>query len=274
PINVQGKESAAQIINALIEADAKKLDVILLVRGGGSIEDLWSFNDERLARTIYALNTPLISGIGHEVDFTIADFVADLRAPTPTGAAERATPNRQEVSALLQTDRIRLINYVSGAIKESRDRLQKDSERSVFTNTQRLYSERQLKLDALFLQLKRSLNEQSQTLSQRLQDDRHTLLLQAQSEIDKEQIKIERCSNRLKTHIQLCISDSRNQLNHDISVLDAYSPLKVMKRGYSAVTLENKTINSAGDLKEGDRVHIRFSQGSADAAVIKVRKGE
>ncbi|MBQ1468483.1 MAG: exodeoxyribonuclease VII large subunit, partial [Solobacterium sp.] len=123
PVLVQGTGSAEQITDALKYMDTLGYDVILLVRGGGSIEDLWSFNSEMLARTIYDLNTPIITGVGHEVDFTIADFVADLRAPTPTGAAERCSPDIREVKDFVQTMKDRLNRETTALLNTSSQRL-------------------------------------------------------------------------------------------------------------------------------------------------------
>jgi exodeoxyribonuclease VII large subunit len=139
---VQGDEAAGQIASALLSADAMDYDVILLVRGGGSIEDLWAFNDEALAHVIYQLKTPIITGVGHETDFTIADFVSDLRAPTPTGAAERCSPDILEVQAALLKYRQRLIVDERQALKLAAQRYQKAAQHPLFTSPQRLYSAR------------------------------------------------------------------------------------------------------------------------------------
>ena len=131
---VQGNESAGQIINALKQADNNHHDVILLVRGGGSIEDLWSFNDETLARTIFNLKTPIITGIGHEINYTISDYVADLRAPTPTGAAERCAPDQKDVLNMLNVYQTRLNTAITTKKDHASRELNKYSSSFVFSS--------------------------------------------------------------------------------------------------------------------------------------------
>ena len=125
PSLVQGKEAADDIVKNIELSKKYDLDVLIIGRGGGSIEDLWCFNEEKVARAIYALDTPVISAVGHEIDFTISDFVADLRAPTPTGAAEMCTPSKEDVQMFINQLNIRLINKIGVILKDKNKKLKK-----------------------------------------------------------------------------------------------------------------------------------------------------
>ncbi|MDD6367545.1 exodeoxyribonuclease VII large subunit [Anaerolactibacter massiliensis] len=274
PVLVQGTESAAQIIDALKKADTMGFDVILLVRGGGSIEDLWSFNDERLARTIYQLNTPIITGVGHEVDFTIADFVSDLRAPTPTGAAERCSPDIREVEASLSSLRSRLIVDMNHRMNKEQKALDSLSESPVFRNPMRLYTEPQLRLNTLSLEFRRLLNTVSYRLNQSLEDSRHALVLAAGQRISDAQLKLQETSQNLNHAAKADAVVQRERLNRDASLLDAYSPLKVLSRGYSITMKDQKAVRSAEELAPGDEVSVLLGTGSFRGTVEAVSEKE
>ncbi len=269
PVLVQGKESAAQIIAALQKADQMQFDVILLVRGGGSIEDLWSFNDEALARRIYSLATPIITGVGHETDFTIADFVSDLRAPTPTGAAERCSPDITEV-------RNRLIRY-DGALRMNmldtlgyeRERLQKLAENRYLSDPYRLVSDRALRLHALSFRLNGKISLQKAGLQRKLAEHRSFLGQYAGKTIDtyRRQIDLQRAS--LIKDVADIFRNSHTALGKNAALLDAFSPLKVLGRGYSIAMKDGKVIRSAAGLQEGDRISLRLAEGKADALITK-----
>ena len=153
PTLVQGQEASKSIVNALTQADSMGFDVIICGRGGGSIEDLWPFNEEIVARAIYATKTPIVSAVGHETDYTIADFVADVRAPTPTAAAELVTPNRinliKEVSGLMFNINSRFTNL----IKISRTRINEIGLKTIFTKPELMYVNKRLNLDNLHTKL-------------------------------------------------------------------------------------------------------------------------
>lgn len=274
PVLVQGKESASQIIKALNDADGMGFDVILLVRGGGSIEDLWSFNDEQLARTIYALKTPIITGVGHEVDFTIVDFVSDLRAPTPTGAAERATPDIQEVQSRLINSRIRLNNAMKKIMTDAGHRLQTDADRAIFRNPEKLYSEQQLHLNALSIQLEHVLQTRTRQLHQKLDQTKNQLLNDAGVLTKTQQMRLSQNQLKLINETRNCLNASEAQLGKDAGMLDAYSPLKVLQRGYSVVMKNGRAVKSTEQLQEQDSVHVLLGNGSFEGSVTKVNQGE
>jgi len=274
PVLVQGNESAAQIRAALLEADSVGYDVILLVRGGGSIEDLWSFNDEKLARIIYALHTPIITGIGHEVDFTIADFAADLRAPTPTGAAERATPDLKEVAAVLSSERRQLENLMKTRLSACRQTLDHAAQQPVFRNPQRLFSEREMHVNALAMELQQMMSVRGRQLSEQLERMKGSLLVAAKDASAAAEQRLSGDRAALQSAEKQALTARRYQLEQRAGLLDAYSPLKVLQRGYSITMSEGAVIREAGQLHPGDQVTVRLGSGSFDGTVDHTKTGE
>lgn len=268
---VQGEEAPEEIIQALKEADLCKLDVILLVRGGGSIEDLWAFNSEALAYQIFKMQTPLISGVGHEVDVTIADYVADLRAPTPTGAAEMAVPDMEDVLNYLYKDKQRLYQAMSSKLNKTKMSLNTLKEKRIFNQPEQLFEKNWMKLNYLEMQLKNTnyrLSEKKQLFKQLksqfstgIQKRCHDLNL---SLIEKQTILNKLMNNRLTL--------SRSQLIEKAALLDAYSPLKSLVRGYSLVYKENQLLTSVSKVEKEDKVKIQVSDGIFYATVLEKEK--
>ncbi len=227
PSLVQGAGSAEQIVAALKRAwTIPGVDVIIIGRGGGSIEDLWAFNDETLARTIVASPFPVISAVGHEIDFTISDFVADLRAPTPSAAAELVAKSSDELmQKVLQLRRLLVIS----------------KKRSLEGFKQKLALLRNALVDP---------QKKLQELTQRNDE----LLL------------------RLDLARKNVFERKRQRLEHKMSLLDSLSPLRVVDRGYALDTKGEAVIKSAKDVKKGDQLNIRLSQGSLQVAVETVKK--
>lgn len=294
PVLVQGDEAAGQIASALLSADAMDYDVILLVRGGGSIEDLWAFNDEALAHVIYQLKTPIITGVGHETDFTIADFVSDLRAPTPTGAAERCSPDILEVQAALLKYRQRLIVDERQALKLAAQRYQKAAQHPLFTSPQRLYSEQRMKLEYLSekldhysrctadarkryenlaRQFDRILSSVVKTQQNRVAQSRNRLVYAESSRLAKERTRVEQQRLMLTQTVATAAAQQKMRIANDSNLLDAYSPLKVLGRGYSIVEKDGQTVTDARTLQPNDRISIRMNQGSVSAEVLKAEGG-
>ena len=157
PALVQGENAKEDIVRQIKRADDFELDTLIVGRGGGSIEDLWAFNEEIVARAIYDCKTPVISAVGHEIDFTISDFVADLRAPTPTGAAEMAVPQLNDVISYLKSIDIRLYQTIKNQIKRNRTKLDNFQNRNLFKNPTAIYQTKEMIFDNLFERLKYSL---------------------------------------------------------------------------------------------------------------------
>ncbi len=269
---VQGKDSAEQVIQALLKADVSQCDVILLVRGGGSIEDLWSFNDEKLAHVIYDLNTPIITGIGHEINFTISDYVADLRAPTPTGAAERCAPDQNDVLKHLNIMHERIVGAINRKEQALKDELDTYKNSYVFTSPERLYSEKEIYLEHLNTELIQSLkliqNELNHTLSH------HSIRMNQliQNNILSLKNTLTYDEEHLKSAIDFILKNKKNEFVQQANLLDAYSPLKSLTRGYSILEKEGNSVKSANNIYVGDSLTIILQDGKVMATATNIIK--
>ena len=226
PVPVQGQGAAEKIAKAIETMNEQKLaDVIILARGGGSLEDLWPFNEEIVARAIYNSELPIISAVGHETDFTIADFVSDLRAPTPSAAAELAVPNINELEIKLKTYQNRFKNALIKKLEFMRLRYEKCMTRSVFRNPMQKINENYMLLD--------------------------------------KQVK------KMENSILLIIKENKTYMVEWITKLDALSPLKTLTRGYAIISMQDdkKIIKSVKDLKEGDKVSLKLTDGEKQAKI-------
>ena len=269
---VQGNESAGQIINALSRADNNHHDVILLVRGGGSIEDLWSFNDETLARTIFNLKTPIITGIGHEINYTISDYVADLRAPTPTGAAERCAPDQKDVLNMLNVYQTRLNTAITTKKDHARRELNKYSSSFVFSSPQRLYSEKEMQLVNLSNALYHSVQTYELNLEQSLSRYAHLLTSTIKDNLSQLNLDINEYKNKLNNSVKFIKYKKENYLRQNASLLDAYSPLKSLARGYAIVEKDGEAIKSTDNLHTDDTLSIRMYDGKIITKVAEIIK--
>lgn len=247
PTVVQGEAAAPKIVAAIQLAQRMKdIDVMIVGRGGGSIEDMWCFNDEAVARAIAACRVPVISAVGHEIDFTIADFVADLRAPTPSAAAELVCRNAAEIVeriALLERNLLRNLRHRFVMLKQ---RLQHTGQRLV--DPKRRLQDLALRCDEL--------------------EQRLTLALERQ--LERKRNKVHLVENRLPAPMQHLLQKKQARLGEMAAKLDAISPLKVLDRGYSIVNKDSEVIRSSESLKVGDRLQIRFAQGQANVEVKKL----
>ncbi|NOR68945.1 MAG: exodeoxyribonuclease VII large subunit [Methylomarinum sp.] len=265
PTAVQGDSAKLEICKALKTANQKKqVDVILLARGGGSIEDLWSFNEEAVARAIANSSIPIISGIGHEVDFTIADFVADLRAPTPSAAAENCVPNQQSWLSRFQTIEQQLNRLIQGKLSQ-----QQQSINWLLKRLQQQHPGQQLQrhaqtLDNLELRLIRAI--QSKIKHQKNQLENKNNVLHQHSPANKiihYQQQQQYLSNRLKLAINRKLESSQREYQTLAQTLNAVSPLATLERGYAIVS-DPKTsavISSSQQLAIGDTVKTRLAHG-------------
>ncbi len=272
PVLVQGKESAAQIASALTACDKNDHDVILLVRGGGSIEDLWSFNDEQLARVISRLETPLITGVGHETDFTIADFVADLRAPTPTGAAERCSPDIREVRKHIADLKNALVSETDDRLEKESQRLERIRNRKYFRSPERLAADRIMRLHTISLRLNRQIDVQKLELKRKLEHFEKQLKDSAGNSIHTYQRDIEAYEASLMLQTDRIMKRSAERLGRNAALLDAYSPLKVLMRGYSIAFHDGTAVKEISQVKEGDTLSVRVSDGRIETRVEKTMK--
>jgi len=272
PCLVQGNLAAAQIIKQIkIANQRKEVDLLLLVRGGGSLEDLWCFNDENLARAMFNSSLPIVTGIGHEVDFTIADFVADLRAPTPSAAAEKTTPDQREllqrVEALLQWQ----IQFIENKLQTNSQKL--DWLMRQLQSPEPVISSRQQYLELLKYKMKSVVESKRSSASERL----HLVRLKL-SKIDPTVIIQLAKQRRVQLEQQLIqVMDKRianNQsLFRELSIkLDSLSPLAVIGRGYSITNdASGKLITNVNKVKIGDSIINRVKTGSIESQVIKIQ---
>jgi exodeoxyribonuclease VII large subunit len=249
PTLVQGATAAPQIIAALKMAyKLKNLDAIILGRGGGSMEDLWCFNDEQLARTIANSPVPIVSGVGHEIDFTISDFVADYRAPTPSAAAEVVCSNVVELI-------------------DSIDR----SEKSLIRAIEYIFSERRQKIDNLKRHLidpKKSLREFKFRCAE-LEGRLVQALRRRPQQWRKQLIELDR-RNRFVTGNFL--KQQKNRVVNLGALMDSLSPLKVVERGYSIVKIGGRVVKDTNQIKQGDILRVQFAKGHAEAQVTDLNK--
>ena len=246
PSLVQGAEAAEDIVKNIELSKKYDLDVLIVGRGGGSIEDLWCFNEEIVARAIYNLDTPVISAVGHEIDFTISDFVADLRAPTPTGAAEMAVPDIRDITKLLSQIEIRLLNSTANIVNINKEVLNKLQNAYVLKNPLAIYEIKGQKFDNLFDRLVSSFN----------------------NKITNTKNKIELIDNRLINSINVEMTTNKHDFNKLLSKLEVLNPLLTIKRGYSIVRKNDKVISSTKDLKKKDNLELELKDGKVNVEVL------
>ncbi len=246
PSLVQGEGAKEDIVRQIKRAEDYNLDVLIVGRGGGSIEDLWAFNEEIVARAISQCPIPIISAVGHEVDFTIADFVADLRAPTPTGAAEIAVPNKTDVINYINQLNLRNRKAIGTIIELKKKRLDNIKGHYILNNPLDLYSAKIQKLDYLT----------------------ESLVKNYKVIIDKEKVKLNNIKTRpLFSNPLVIIDKTKQRYTNILSKLDALSPLKTLERGYGIIKLNDKAVTSIKDLKKDDLINIELKDGKKKAII-------
>lgn len=269
PAVVQGDAAAGSIVKALeLAQKLEDVDVMIVGRGGGSIEDMWCFNDERVARAIAACRVPIISAVGHEIDFTIADFVADLRAPTPSAAAELVSRNAGEITERIQVLEKRLLKGFHHGWQLARHRLIGAAKRLV--DPKRRLQDLSLRCDELSQRLEGAIGRYLQVQKQevallrsRLPSPEETILRRHQH-VDILKTKLE--AHWLRQH-----EAKKSELSRLAATLDAVSPLKVLDRGYSIASKGSTVIKSASQVQPGDKIQLRFAQGEAAANIETVK---
>ena len=272
PALVQGTGSKESIVEQINRAQDFDLDVIICGRGGGSIEDLWSFNEECVARAIYNSKIPIISAVGHEIDFTIADFVADLRAPTPTGAAEMAVPNLVDLKTLINQYQIRANENIKNIINYNRKRLDNIKNAYVIKNPLALYEAKEQKLDNYIDNLNKYIKQLLDNYNNKLNNIKQSYVLKnplAPYEIKKEKLK--GFIDILNKIIQNQLNTNNHQYTLIINKLELLNPLNILNKGYSLVTKEDTIIKDTNKLKVNDQINIRFYKGTIKAKVEEIK---
>lgn len=270
PTIVQGESAAPQICEALKKAtQLPNVDVIIIGRGGGSIEDMWCFNNETLARLIAASPVPIISAVGHEIDFTIADFVADLRAPTPSAAAELVAKSNAELDMKVRS--LQRLLYLSFEKKQKflKEKILGLSKRLV--DPQRRLQDLALRNDDLLTRLELAISRifSNQTHKVDLFTEK---LGSPQNLIDKKKKDLEYFSARSEKALLYSLDRKKAKMIRMMALLDSLSPLRVVDRGYSIVTKNSQVIKSAAQTRIGDKIDIRLAQGSLIAVVNSVKE--
>ena len=274
PTRVQGSEAAGELIAALRNLHAYgKVDIIIIARGGGSLEDLAPFNDEALAREIFRSSIPIVSAVGHETDFTICDFVADLRAPTPSTAAELVVPERTDLQNSLYNLWQRLVAAQRRHLDDQKERLA--SLHARFKDPRRFLVDFSIRLDDLRERISRALRQRTQLLQNKL---RHLELgLQSRNPERQVQEKIILLNNLEKDIIngwKCYLRDLEERLKKNAALLSSLSPLAVLQRGYSITRrlANGEIVRRASQLTFEERVSIQLAEGSIQARVEKVRE--
>lgn len=262
PTPVQGSDACAQIIRALQLADRGNFDAIILARGGGSLEDLWCFNEEALARAIAACSTPVVSAVGHETDTSISDFVADVRAPTPTAAAELLAPDRNALLERINHMHQRLQRLLQQQLSQRQQQTQSLAAR--LRHPRERLEQGMLRLDELTYRLQLSLQQQLGRQQQQTAQLHNRLKAQhPQRTLQQNHNHLLQLHNDLQRAASSMVRQKRQELQHSIHKLALLSPLEVLQRGYSILrTPSQEVIVDSNQVKAGDKLHAKLKTGS------------
>ncbi len=253
PSLVQGVDAAKDIVKNIEIANTYDIDTLIVGRGGGSIEDLWPFNEEIVARAIYNSKVPVISAVGHEIDFTIADFVADLRAPTPTAAAELAVPNIDTINTYLENAVNRSTLSINNYIDTRRQSLKSMISSYVLKKPTAMYEIKEQNLDYLIDRL----NKEMKLI------------------IDNTKVRLYKTVNSyVLTNPEILYKFKNQNLEHLINKLDVLNPMNTLKRGYAIVRKDDKVISDSNNIKKDDLININIKNGIINAKVVEVSNGE
>ena len=277
PTKVQGEGAAEEIARNIARANEREdLDVLIIGRGGGSIEDLWAFNEEIVVRSIFESRLPIISSVGHETDVTLADFVADKRAATPTAAAELATPvTKLDLLTYLKNQEKRMATAVQNTLSKKKEVLRGLSQSVIFRQPERLYDGYLQRLDQLMLRLKQGLNGELVRNQQKVQAQIHRLeQLSPNVKIQRYQDRIQQLQKLMRSQMAV-IYDAKvaevKRLSEALLMLDTS---RIVARGYAIVKKEDTVVSSANDLKKNDQVMLMMRDGQVDLEVKDVKTEE
>lgn len=266
PCIVQGEQGPNSIIKQLKNADLKH-DVLILARGGGSIEDLWAFNDEKLARVVFDLSTPIVTGVGHETDTTIVDLVSDLRAPTPTGAAQSATPDIMVVKNLLSRSKFDLLRIINEKLSARLNQLNQIKQNRIMVNPLSLIHRDQLQLSILSNKLA-SKNVVLQIYIKKLDSYKNRLNQISFTKTKEYSSKIEQNKLKLSNSMRAYQDRNRNLFKQSVGILNAYSPLNSLARGYSITKQNGHIIKLIDDIDYNKEIEVRLYDGTIHAKPI------
>ncbi|MFS9297242.1 exodeoxyribonuclease VII large subunit [Streptococcus oralis] len=277
PTKVQGDGAAEEIARNIARANQREdLDVLIIGRGGGSIEDLWAFNEEIVVRAIFESRLPIISSVGHETDVTLADFVADRRAATPTAAAELATPvTKLDLLAHLQNQEKRMATAVQNVLSRKKEALKKCSQSVIFRQPERLYDGYLQRLDQLQLRLKQSLRTRISDSKQVVQARTHQLVqLSPVTKIQRYQDRLAQLNKLLRSQMALVYDAKVAEVKRLSEALLMLDTSRIVARGYAIVKKEESVVDSVESLKKKDQVTLLMRDGQVELEVKDVKTKE
>jgi exodeoxyribonuclease VII large subunit len=275
PVRVQGDEAAPEIVEGIRALDRYGVDVMIVGRGGGSLEDLWPFNEEMVVRAVFEAKTPIISAVGHEIDYALTDFAADVRAPTPSAAAELVVKERAALADSVTALERRLGAALERSLERARHRLKVCAQSYVFTRPDELIRQRRQESDELRLRLEDALGERARDARQRLDHARRALgLLSPQNQLQRGEERLKNLRGRIGKAMTRNVQEQRGRLQPRVAQLNALSPLAILSRGYALgwKLPDNSLVRRADELSPGDDVRLRFGRGSATATIKDVEK--
>lgn len=295
PALVQGGGAAPSIVKQIKKAQEYDIDTLIVGRGGGSIEDLWAFNEEIVAREIYACKIPVISAVGHEIDFTISDFVADLRAPTPTGAAEMAVPNMYDMLTYLEQVKIRIRTAFNKRLEYLKLILNKYINSYILKNPMSMYEVKEQNLDNLVEKLNNSILNKINVYNNNLSSLLNNYTLNnPKTFYEKKYISLSQLIKNINYNIKNVLNDNKLKLskydtvsinktiNHIInegksefssylSKLEVLNPMSALKRGYGIVKKDKKCISNIKDIEINDNITIQINNGIIESKVVNIK---
>ena len=277
PVLVQGDQAGRSIARAIKAAHQEALDVLIVGRGGGSIEELWAFNEEEVARAIYEATIPVISAVGHDTDVTIADYVADLRAPTPTAAAELAVPVLEELLHTVNRLEQSMKHALTQTMRNKRQEWEQLSSRYAFKYPRQLLAQKEQAFDQKLEQLKRNMNRLWEWKQEKWTHvQRRLRQVHPQSQVEYVQREHGRLREQLQKAMKQKLAVKEQQWDRQLAKLDALSPLKTMRKGYALVYdgKEAQLIRSAKQVEPGQAITVQMHDGSLDAHVWGIKESE
>ena len=273
PTLVQGEDAGKNIVRMIELANTFPLDTIILGRGGGSIEDLWAFNEEIVARAIYKSEIPIISGVGHEIDFTISDFVADLRAPTPTGAAILATSDKEDIVKYLKTTRERVNNAILNRLYSYNELIKKYKSNYILNNPMRLYDIKEQKLDILYDRLNTNIKIKLDNSYKLVDKYKSNYILNNPKVLYESKVdKLESLSEDVNSSIKRVIENNSKRLDTLKIKLELLNPKNVLDKGYSIIYKDGKIVKNTKDININDDLNVIIRDGNIDVTVKGVNK--
>ncbi|SHN12530.1 exodeoxyribonuclease VII large subunit [Gracilibacillus kekensis] len=275
PVLVQGKQATKSIVDGIISANQfSEIDLIIVGRGGGSLEELWCFNEEEVARAIFQSELPVISAVGHETDITISDMVADVRAPTPTAAAELAVPSKLDlIEKIINLDQF-IYKHMIHKIEQYEERLSSIEKSYVFKYPERLVEEKEQRLDRAMEHITKHMDNliTSKTVNYHNIEKRFSFVLTT-TQIKHKEEKVSQLMNRLHRASTQHIDNKKNAFSKKLSQLDLLNPTRIMSRGYSITYKKDRSIiKSIENLRKKDAIVVRLTDGHAECTIDHIRK--